>query len=134
MYKKVAFICPLYDMKNHFDLAFNLFKSKWDLHIREDLYFVFSNEEQMEKFNHRIFSSFKETIQYLILPNNLLDYKSKVVVKKLWALQQLYDKYDYLALVDSESLFIKKTDFSVVFEDIWNKRNCLKANISYDGF
>ena len=27
---RVAFACPLYDMKNHFELAFNLYKSKID--------------------------------------------------------------------------------------------------------
>lgn len=47
---KVAFICPLYDMKNHFDLAFNLYKSKHDLHIDEEIYFVFSDEAQKTNF------------------------------------------------------------------------------------
>ena len=51
---KVAFICPIYDMKNHFDLAYNLYKSKIDLMIEDDFYFVFSNEEQKEKLTNRI--------------------------------------------------------------------------------
>lgn len=56
--KKVAFICPLYDKENHFDLAFNLYKSKHDLHIKEEIYFIFSDEVQKEKFRSRIYEVF----------------------------------------------------------------------------
>ena len=131
---KVAFICPLYDMKNHFDLAFNLYKSKHDLHIDEEIYFVFSDEAQKNKFRNRIYEAFSEEISWLILPEEQLHYQSKVVVKKMYALRMLKDRYDYLAMVDSESLFIKKVDFPKLFEKIWDKRLCLNANISPDGF
>ena len=33
---KAAFICPLYDMKNHFDLALKLYQSKLEYKIKED--------------------------------------------------------------------------------------------------
>lgn len=131
---KVAFICPLYDMKNHFDLAFNLYKSKHDLHIEEEIYFVFSDEAQKEKFRNRIYEAFSEEISWLILPEDQLDYKSKVTVKKFYGLKTLKDKYDYLAAIDSETLFIKKVDFPKLFEEIWDKRLCLNSNISPDGF
>ena len=127
---RVAFICPLYDMKNHFDFAFNLYKSKHDLHIDEEIYFVFSDEAQKNKFRNRIYEAFSEEISWLILPEEQLHYKSKVVVKKMYALRMLKDQYDYLAMVDSESLFIKKGDFPKLFEEIWNKRLCLNCNIS----
>ena len=32
----VAFACPLYDMKNHFDLALNLYRSKIENNIDND--------------------------------------------------------------------------------------------------
>ena len=127
---RVAFICPLYDMKNHFDFAFNLYKSKHDLHIDEEIYFVFSDEAQKNKFRNRIYEAFSEEISWLILPEEQLHYQSKVVVKKMYALRTLKDRYDYLAMVDSESLFIKKVDFPKLFEEIWDKRLCLNANIS----
>lgn len=127
---RVAFICPLYDMKNHFDYAFNLYKSKHDLHIDEEIYFVFSCEAQKNKFRNRIYEAFSEEISWLILPEDQLQYQSKVVVKKMYALKTLKDRYDYLAMVDSESLFIKKADFPELFEEIWNKRLCLNSNIS----
>lgn len=134
MNKKVAFICPLYDMKNHFDLAFNLYKSKIDLGITEEIYFVFSDEKQKEKFRKRVKDAYKKEIQYLILPVEELRYKSKVTVKKFFALRSLMYDYDYLSIIDSESLFIKKEDFCDLFEEIWNDGTCLNCNISPDGF
>lgn len=134
MNKKVAFICPLYDMKNHFDLAFNLYKSKIDLSINEDIYFVFSDEEQKEKFRKRVKDAFKKEISFLILPAEELHYKSKVTVKKFFALRSLMLDYNYLSIIDSESLFVKKVDFCDLFEEIWNEGTCLNCNISPDGF
>lgn len=46
MDKKVVFICPIYDMKNHFELGYNLLQSKVQLGIQEDICFIFSNKEQ----------------------------------------------------------------------------------------
>lgn len=132
--KKVAFICPLYDKENHFDLAFNLYKSKHDLHIEEEIYFIFSDEVQKEKFRSRIYEVFSEEISWLILPEEQLDYKSKVSIKKIYALRSLKDKYEYLAAIDSESLFVKNTDFYRLFEEIWDRCLFLNANISPDGF
>lgn len=134
MEHKVAFICPLYDMKNHFDLAFNLYKSKHDLGIQEDIYFVFSDEIQKDKFEKRIWEAFKEKICSLILPEDQLHYKSKVSVKKIHALRVLKNRYSYMACIDSESLFIKKVDFYLVFDEIWEKETFLNSNVSPDGF
>ena len=131
---KVAFICPIYDMKNHFDLAYNLYKSKVDLMVEEDFYFVFSNEEQKEKLTNRIKDDLGVTISSIVLDQNLVDLKSKVVVKKMYALRYLMGKYEYLSIIDSESLFYKKTDFYQLFKEIWNSKNCLISNFSLDGF
>lgn len=132
--KKVAFICPIYDMKNHFDLAVNLYRSKVELGIDEDFYFVFSDNAQKEKLSHRIKEELNAEFYSIVIPEDLLPYKSKVVTKKLYALQTLMDKYDYLSIIDSESLFIKKGDFSQIFDDIWIHENCLNANVSYESF
>jgi hypothetical protein len=132
--KKVAFICPIYDMKNHFDLAVNLYRSKVELGIDEDFYFVFSDNAQKEKLSHRIKEELNAEFYSIVIPEELLPYKSKVVTKKFYALQTLMNKYDYLSVIDSESIFIKNGDFYKVFETIWEQGNCLKSNISYDGF
>lgn len=48
------FLCPLFDMKNHFDLALNLYKSKIEYNIDSDIIFIFSNQEQKDKFALRV--------------------------------------------------------------------------------
>lgn len=133
---KVAFICPLYDKENHFQYARNLVKSKIDYSIKEDLFFIFSNNSQKDKFLYLISDlSYGELgVKWMVIPENLLRYKCQVTVKKFFALNELHKEYDYLATIDSESLFCKKTDFSRVFNEIWSKRSMLKANATLQGF
>lgn len=131
---EVAFICPLYDIKNHFSLAYNLFKSKLDYEINADLFFIFSDEIQKEKFSNIIYKSFKQYPDSLVLNPSLLYLKSKVVVKKFFGLRTLMNSYQYIAIVDSESLFIKKGDYYKLFETIWKTQTTLVCNKSLDGF
>jgi len=131
---KVAFICPLYDKENHFQYASNLVKSKRDFGIIEDLYFVFSNNSQKDKFLHLISDIPLGGVKYIVIPENLLKYRCQVTVKKFYALSELQGKYDYLATIDSESLFCKQADFSKVFHEIWSERSMLKANATLQGF
>lgn len=131
----VAFICPLYDMKNHFDLAINLYKSKIEFKIDADLIFIFSNEEQKDKFALRVKNELGiDNMLYNIMPENLSVYKAKAVTKKLYGLKEYMNKYDYIILTDCESIFIKWFDAYKLAEEIWNSHNMLAANISPDGF
>lgn len=132
MSNKVAFICPLYDMQNHFDLAYNLLKSKIDLNIEADLWFIFTDNEQKDKFS-KLIKNLNQELKYLILPVTLDIYKSKVTIKKMFALKQLMKEYDFLAAIDSESLFIKSVDFAIIFNEIWENQSNLNSNISIDG-
>ena len=133
--KKTAFICPLYDMKNHFDLAINLYKSKIEFKIDADLIFIFSNEEQKEKFALRVKNELGiDNMLYNIMPENLSVYKAKAVTKKLYGLKEYMNIYDYIILTDCETVFIKWFDAYKLAEEIWNSHNMLVANISPDGF
>ncbi len=131
----VAFACPLYDMKNHFEYAFNLYKSKIENEIENDFYFIFSNIEQKNKFEKMIKLEFpNEELKYFITTDEINKYKSKAVTKKFYALEQLMYKYKYIILIDCESLFIKKCNFDSLAEEIWNKKTMLNSNISPDGY
>lgn len=132
--QKVAFICPLYDMKNHFDYAFNLLKSKNDLGIEEDLYFIFSNEEQYVKFDRQVYNLLKCHIKYLIIDAELLDLKAKVIIKKFFGLRKLMGFYEYISIIDCECLFFKNGDYTKLFEKIWQKRTAFITNFSLLGF
>lgn len=133
--RSVAFVCPIYDSRNHFDYGINLLKSKIENDIDSDLYFIFSDDEQRIKFekitvNNKIVDEFR----YLILPTEEGKYKSQVTIKKFFGLKCLKDKYKYLATIDSESKFIQKMDYFFVFNEMWKNGEMLKSNKSPNGF
>ena len=131
----VAFACPLYDMKNHFELAFNLYKSKIENKIENDFYFVFSNIEQKDKFEKMVKSKFpNEDFKYLITTEEINNCKAKAISKKFYALECLMNKYKYIILTDCEALFIKNCNFDTLAEEIWNNKTMLSSNKSPDGF
>ena len=129
----VAYICPLYDMKNHFNLGKELAESKLDNNVNGDLYFVFSDVKQQIKFFDMLGND-ACAFKYLIIPNKYCLYKSIVTAKKFYALERLMNEYDYLVTLDSESRFIRNFDSDLICETIWNNHNTLVANKSYDGF
>ena len=131
----IAFICPLYDMKNHFDLALDLYKSKIEYDIKSDMIFIFSNEEQKDKFAMRLKTELGvDNIYYSIIPEKLNIYSAKAVTKKLYGLKEFMGKYEYIILTDCESAFVKHFDAEQLAEEIWNSRDMLASNISPNGF
>ena len=131
---KVAFICPVYDMRNHFDYAVELYQSRIENGINEDFYFVFSNKEQQLKLTERINKQIGEAPKSLVLPDKLLHYKSQINVKKLYALKKLKDDYLYLFVIDCESRFMRSGDFYEIAEEIWSNKSMLNATLSSDAW
>ena len=129
----VAYICPIYDMKNHFELGIQLAKSYIQYKVNADFYFVFSNKLQQEKF-FLLLGEYANNFSFLILPDSYQHYKGKVITKKFYALKYLMNHFEYLVMVDVESKFIKKFDSKKLCDDIWNSHNTLVSNKSYDGF
>lgn len=132
---KVAFVCPIYDSRNHFVCGINLLKSKIENNIHADFYFVFSDNEQKVKFEGLVIKEgIKSNFNFLTLPQNECDYKSQVTIKKFYGLKCLKDKYDYIAAIDSETLFIRHINYEVVFDNMWKNVEMLKANKSPNGY
>lgn len=130
-----AFICPLYDMQNHFDLAVNLYKSKIEYQIDADFIFIFSNEEQKDKFALRLKTELNvEKMLYSVIPDKFNIYSAKAVTKKLYGLHEYMDQYDYIILIDCESIFIRSFDVDALAKEIWDSRNMLASNVSSNGF
>lgn len=88
----------------------------------EHIILIFSSEED--------YQSFKLSCDYLIVPPKPHYIESIVTYKKLKALSLLHDKYDYLATIDTESIFLKP--LTPFLKDIWDN-NCLVGNVSYFG-
>ena len=122
-------------MKNHFDLAINLYRSKIEYEIQSDLIFIFSNEEQRDKFALRVKNELGiDDILYKVMPEELTVYKAKAVTKKLYGLKEYMNQYDYIILTDCEAAFVRNFDVDVVAKEIWDSRNMLASNISLNGF
>ena len=82
------------------------------------VYFVFSNEYELDQFKILTSLSFKG----LILPENLRGYKSIVNVKKYYALNELKDKYSYLGVYDSETEIVKEVDLNLLYQTIYENK------------
>lgn len=132
--EKIAFICPIYDARNHFQYGLDLITSKIDFNIQGDLYFVFSDDKQECKFETMLEPEMKGAFNYLVLPAEEGVYQSQVTIKKFHGLKKLKDKYKYIYTIDSETRFIREGDFLDIGNSIWNTNNMLNANISPDGF
>lgn len=130
---KVCFLCPIYDSRNHFDFGYGLVESMKKCEVSDDIYFIFSNDKQQEDFLNKI-NNLGYPIKSLVLPESMLDYKSKVVVKKLYGLQHFMNDYRYIILIDCETIFVKNADFGKVCKEIIDNNSCLNSNVSYDGF
>ena len=130
-----AFICPLYDMQNHFDLAIGLYKSKIDYKIDSDLIFIFSDKEQKDKFAKRLKAELNvDNMPYSIIPTELNVYSAKAVTKKFYGLWEYMRRYEYIILTDCESVFVRNFDADKLAKEIWDSRNMLASNISSNGF
>ena len=132
---RTAFICPLYDMKNHFDLATDLYKSKIEHSIDSDLIFIFSNAEQKDKFAERLKNELGvENMLYSIIPEKLNVYSAKAVTKKLYGLQEYMKNYEYIVLTDCEAVFVRNFNADELAKEIWESKSMLASNISANGF
>lgn len=131
----VAFVCPIYDSGNHFQYGLNLLKSKIENKINADLYFIFSNAVQKDKFVELVNSlNLTRDFLNLILLESEGQFKSQVTIKKFYGLRCLMNNYKYIATIDSESKFIKNIDYEKEFDDIWNNGEMLKANKSDNAY
>ena len=129
----VAFICPIYNMKNHFDYGKQLLQSKIKCRIGGDICFIFSDIEQKDQFVSLVGDDARK-MKWLILPETYKKYQAQANTKKLWGLYTLKDSYEYLVIVDVETLFLKGFDPEAVCKEVWDSRNILVANQSYRGF
>jgi hypothetical protein len=108
--KKCAFVIPLHP--KHYNHGHTIAKEL--AQSDADLYFVFSTEEDKNDFFKNADSGIHA--QHLILTDftNLEIVQSThsfVSIKKLYAVSQLYEKYDYISCIDSEIMFLKKNGF-----------------------
>ena len=117
-------------MKNHFDLALSLYRSKLEYKIDSDLIFIFSNREHKDKFAQRLKDELGvDNMLYNIMPDELSLYKAKAVTKKLYGLKEYMNQYDYIILTDCEAAFAKHFDAGQLAEEYFAKRFFYNENL-----
>ena len=119
MKNKSALVIPLHP--KHFHYGHEIIQSKANKNDDSyDLYFVFTTHAEKEAFSRNE----NEHAQNLVIEDFcnieiLHQTNSFVSVKKLYALQMLYPKYDYVSCIDSEVLFLPdNTPLHQIFEKI----------------
>lgn len=125
---KIAFLIPVYPP--HFKYAKSL-NDSFKLHQldkQSDLWFIFTDESEKEKFG--------EYNNSLILPKNLRNFQRSGIIniKKFYGLNKLKNKYEYIIVLDSESLFIRNINLKEICDDFWNKKVLYGNKVLPEGF
>jgi hypothetical protein len=126
--KRIAFMMPVYPP--HYDYARNFLRSfkKHKLDKQADIWFVFSNNEDL--------AMFPDGENAIVIPPNIkLDIvqvgrlRTGVInIKKFYGLSMIKDKYEYVLMVDAETLIIKNIDLHKLCADFFD-RQILWGNI-----
>jgi hypothetical protein len=128
-----CFICPIYDKRNDFEYGYRLTKSAARYAKVDDLYFVLSSYEQRDKFLSECGKRFGFQPGALVYAEDMSACKNPVSIKKLYAVRCLKNQYDYIAAIDCECVFTRKTDMGVLLHEIWQKGTYLVSNPSSTG-
>lgn len=131
--KTGCFVCPIYDKENDFDYALTLFKSAISYNIQESLYFVFSGEQQKNKFVQMAVEYTESIPCFVVMEENLSDCKNPVSIKKYYGIKQIFHKFDYIAAIDCECTFCRKFNPGEVMHEIWVSGSMLASNKSVRG-
>ena len=129
-----CFICPIYDKRRDFEFGYEFVESAVKYGLENDLYFVFSTDEQQNAFLAECEKRFGKQPKGLLFDRNLSDCKNPVSIKKFYGLYALADKYDYIATVDCECVFLPVSlTAGEMLENVWRAGTCFSANRSYAG-
>ena len=115
---KVCFLMPIYPP--HYQLAKQFLASfkKYSIDKQADVAFVFTNEEEQEFWGD-------DGDWQLILPLKLrifLFNKAVVSIKKFWAWNELKDIYEYILVIDSETVIIKNINVYELCQNFFSSK------------
>jgi hypothetical protein len=115
MPSRAVFLVCLYDTRDHFQRAAALAESLHRLSPGEEIAVIFSNQDHLDRFR-----ALGQDVIPLLLPPERLVHEHQITVKKLVGVKALFEAgYDYVAVVDAESVFIKPVDAALLCEEIW---------------
>lgn len=121
MINKIAILIPTYPP--HFSWAYQLRSSiyKYGINNQADIWFVFTNESESTQFNN--------CENKIILPPELVKSDGIINVKKLYGVNYLHDKYEYIIVLDDESKFIRRANLQNICEKFFTDKK-LYGNVA----
>lgn len=122
--KNCAFVVPVYPP--HYSFARCLLSSwkKNALDVQSDVWFVFTDNTERNDFG--------EWDNSIVLPKELVNFRKRGIIniKKFYALSYLKDWYDYIIVLDAESVFIKSADLKKICSSYFESKVLLGNVIS----
>ena len=116
---RCALCIPLHP--RHFHYALRILTDLQNSDV--DLYFIFTTWAEKSAFSSRTTIHFSFFILTDLCPLYVVNKNSSYVTfKKLFALSQLYTKYDYVACCDAEIRFLKRTGFYEMMHKVVSAR------------
>lgn len=123
---KTATIVPVHP--KHLNEGVECYKS-FKEHSKNDFYFVFSSNEDRDLFASKI-----DLPNYVMIDESLMNRYpgNPITVKKVFALHNLFDKYDYMGVFDAETRFVRPFDSDVIYPDVFGTKE-FKCNTTRNG-
>lgn len=109
-----------------FNYGYNLLKS-YIKNCDVPLYFTFTTIEEMNLFLKNVNPNHIGKFSNIILDQSLINYKNIITVKKFYSVDVLSDTYQYIAVFDSETLFVKPMNNYLIYKEI-DDSNFFKGN------
>lgn len=114
--KDVAILIPIHPP--YFKYTGAIFKSwhKTALDVQSDLWFVFTNESERDRF-----VAWENCI---VLPPELRNFENHgiITIKKFYGLSKIKDEYEYVIIFDAGCRFLKNIDLKAVCNTYWNNK------------
>lgn len=123
---KIAILIPVYDKGKDFKLLSRFLKSMNKNTYKVDVWIVFSDEQQENKFNSN-YGRFK--YNGIVLASELRSFNNQITIKKFYGMKRIKNDYEKIVILDCETVFIKESNLDEIIDDIIS-RKCLYANSS----
>ena len=115
-----CFVVPFWRTDKDDKCVKNFIESAQMFDMSQYLYFIIDSEED-RNFLLDIDRSLKTFLVNEDISKNNMNVPT---AKKFYGLEVLYDKYEYIAAIDCDSIFLKNFDIYEVFNEIWESKSC----------
>ena len=124
MSNRVSFVIPCHPPHYHFVDDFIDSLHKFRMEEQADLILVLSNEEDRDKFFENPQSRADIPIGTIILPPEYRNTINKNIpsIKKFYAVYRLRKKYEYIIVIDAETIVKKNVDLYAICQKFFNDR------------